>query len=85
MDIETDKAAMEVESPASGTVRDLVEENVDVAIGEPVAFMYADSESITLPAGTPARQRSSAARSIRNHRSASERHHRDRRNDTLWR
>ena len=53
-DIETDKAAMEVESPASGTVRDLVEENVDVAIGEPVAFIYADGESITLPAGAPA-------------------------------
>ena len=53
-DIETDKAAMEVESPASGTVRDLVEENVDVAIGEPVAFIYADGESITVPAGAPA-------------------------------
>ena len=53
-DIETDKAAMEVESPASGTVRDLVEENVDVAIGEPVAFIYADGESIPAPAGAPA-------------------------------
>ena len=53
-DIETDKAAMEVESPASGTVRDLVEENVDVAIGEPVAFIYAYGESITVPAGAPA-------------------------------
>ncbi len=49
-DIETDKAAMEVESPASGTVRDLVEENVDVAIGEPVAFIYADGESNSEPA-----------------------------------
>ena len=49
-DIETDKAAMEVESPASGTVRDLVEENVDVAIGEPVAFIYADGESNSKPA-----------------------------------
>ena len=53
-DIETDKAAMEVESPASGTVRDLVEENVDVAIGETVAFIYADGESITVPPGAPA-------------------------------
>ena len=52
-DIETDKAAMEVESPASGTVRDLVEENVDVAIGEPVAFIYADGESIPAPAEAP--------------------------------
>jgi len=41
---------MEVESPASGTVRDLVEENVDVAIGEPVAFIYADGESNSEPA-----------------------------------
>ena len=49
-DIETDKAAMEVESPASGTVRDLVEENVDVAIGEPVAFIYAHGESNPAPA-----------------------------------
>ena len=53
-DIETDKAAMEVESPASGTVRDLVEENVDVAIGEPVAFIYADGESNLVPAEAPA-------------------------------
>lgn len=49
-DIETDKAAMEVESPASGTVRDLVEENVDVAIGDAVAFIYADGESVPTPA-----------------------------------
>ena len=48
-DIETDKAAMEVESPVSGTVRELVEENVDVAIGEPVAFIYAEGESIAGP------------------------------------
>ena len=53
-DIETDKAAMEVESPASGTVRDLVEENVDVAIGEPVAFIYADGEDNSAPAEAPA-------------------------------
>ena len=53
-DIETDKAAMEVESPASGTVRDLVEENVDVAIGEAVAFIYADGESIPALAEAPA-------------------------------
>ena len=53
-DIETDKAAMEVESPASGTVRDLVEENVDVAIGEPVAFIYADGESNPAQAEAPA-------------------------------
>ena len=52
-DIETDKAAMEVESPASGTVRNLVEENVDVAIGEAVAFIYADGESIPAPAEAP--------------------------------
>ena len=39
-----------MESPASGTVRDLVEENVDVAIGEPVAFIYADGESNSEPA-----------------------------------
>ena len=43
-----------MESPASGTVRDLVEENVDVAIGEPVAFIYADGESNSEPAEAPA-------------------------------
>jgi len=53
-DIETDKAAMEVESPASGTVHNLVAENVEVAIGEPVAFIYAKGESILASAETPA-------------------------------
>ena len=53
-DIETDKAAMEVESPASGTVHNLVAENVEVAIGEPVAFIYATGESILASAETPA-------------------------------
>ena len=53
-DIETDKAAMEVESPASGTVHNLVAENVEVAIGKPVAFIYAAGESILASAETPA-------------------------------
>lgn len=43
-DIETDKAAMEVEAPASGILRHPVDEGTDVPIGHPVAWLYADDE-----------------------------------------
>lgn len=44
-DIETDKAAMEVEAPGSGILRHPVDEGVDVPIGKPVAWLYAEDES----------------------------------------
>ena len=52
-DIETDKAAMEVEAPASGTLQHVTAKPGDkVAVGTVVAFIYADGESLApAPAG----------------------------------
>jgi len=45
-EIETDKAAMEIDSPASGTLRDIVgKEGVDIPVGSPVAWIYAEGEA----------------------------------------
>jgi pyruvate dehydrogenase E2 component (dihydrolipoamide acetyltransferase) len=45
-EIETDKAAMEIESPASGTIRDLTgKEGIDIPVGEVVAWIYAEGEA----------------------------------------
>jgi pyruvate dehydrogenase E2 component (dihydrolipoamide acetyltransferase) len=45
-EIETDKAAMEIDSPASGTIRDIVgKEGVDIPVGSPVAWIYAEGEA----------------------------------------
>ena len=43
-DIETDKAAMEVEAPASGILRHPVDAGADVAIGRPIAWLYQENE-----------------------------------------
>ncbi|WP_027054266.1 pyruvate dehydrogenase complex dihydrolipoamide acetyltransferase [Mesorhizobium erdmanii] len=44
-EIETDKAAMEIDAPASGMLRDVTgKEGVDIAVGAPVAWIYADDE-----------------------------------------
>ncbi|RAZ88432.1 pyruvate dehydrogenase complex dihydrolipoamide acetyltransferase [Mesorhizobium hawassense] len=44
-EIETDKAAMEIDAPASGTLRNVTgRERVDIPVGEPVAWIYADDE-----------------------------------------
>jgi len=44
-EIETDKAAMEIDAPASGTLRDVTgKERVDIPVGAPVAWIYADDE-----------------------------------------
>lgn len=59
-EIETDKAAMEVDAPASGTLGNVTgAEGVDIAVGAPVAWIYAEGESVdeaapTADAGTPA-------------------------------
>jgi len=46
-DIETDKAAMEVESPATGVLGHVVAKaGASVPIGQPVAWIYADGETI---------------------------------------
>ncbi|MBW8909461.1 MAG: 2-oxo acid dehydrogenase subunit E2, partial [Mesorhizobium sp.] len=44
-EIETDKAAMEIDAPASGTLRNVTgKERVDIPVGAPVAWIYADDE-----------------------------------------
>ncbi len=48
-DIETDKAAMEVEAPASGILHHLAPEGTKIAIGEPVAWLYAEGEEVGAP------------------------------------
>jgi len=45
-EIETDKAAMEIDSPASGVIRDIAgREGVDIPVGQPVAWIYAEGEA----------------------------------------
>ncbi|MGB6118087.1 MAG: biotin/lipoyl-containing protein, partial [Mesorhizobium sp.] len=45
-EIETDKAAMEIDAPASGTLRDIVgKEGVDIPVGEAVAWIYEAGEA----------------------------------------
>jgi pyruvate dehydrogenase E2 component (dihydrolipoamide acetyltransferase) len=45
-EMETDKAAMEVEAPASGVLGGIIaREGVDVPVGQPVAFIYAAGET----------------------------------------
>tara|TARA_R110002020_G_scaffold192228_3_gene392305 strand:+ start:18483 stop:19778 length:1296 start_codon:yes stop_codon:yes gene_type:complete len=48
-DIETDKAAMEVEASASGYLHHPVAEGTDVPIGQPVAWIYAEGEKVGAP------------------------------------
>ena len=53
-DIETDKAAMEVEAPASGILHHILAvPGVSVPVGSPVAFIYAEGEAVG-PAPTAA-------------------------------
>ncbi|KTR05698.1 hypothetical protein NS365_09855 [Aureimonas ureilytica] len=52
-EIETDKAAMEVDAPASGTLRNVTgAQGVDIAVGSPVAWIYAEGEAVNAPAPT---------------------------------
>ncbi|MBO9100605.1 MULTISPECIES: dihydrolipoamide acetyltransferase family protein [unclassified Rhizobium] len=59
-EIETDKAAMEIDAPASGILRDVVgAEGMDIAVGAPVAWIYEEGEayspgSSAAPAAPPA-------------------------------
>ena len=55
-DIETDKAAMEVEAPASGILHHiLANPGVDVPVGSPVAYIYAEGEAVgPAPSGAAA-------------------------------
>jgi pyruvate dehydrogenase E2 component (dihydrolipoamide acetyltransferase) len=57
-EIETDKAAMEIDAPADGILRDIiVGEGGTAAVGSAVAFIYAEGEAVTAnapPAAAPA-------------------------------
>jgi pyruvate dehydrogenase E2 component (dihydrolipoamide acetyltransferase) len=49
-EIETDKAAMEIESPANGTIRNIiVGEGATAAVGSPVAYIFAQGEAASVP------------------------------------
>lgn len=52
-DIETDKAAMEVEASESGILHHLTPEGTEVLIGAPVAWLYADGEEVGEPPSRP--------------------------------
>ncbi len=45
-DIETDKAAMEVEAPADGLLHHTAPEGMEIPIGTPCAWLYADGEEV---------------------------------------
>ncbi|MFE1598752.1 acetoin dehydrogenase dihydrolipoyllysine-residue acetyltransferase subunit [Methylobacterium sp. ID0610] len=54
-EIETDKAAMEVEAPATGTLRRVSgAEGIDIPVGQAVAWIYADGEAETVAAAAAA-------------------------------
>lgn len=49
-EIETDKAAMEVESPGDGVIRNITAgEGIDIPVGTPVAFIYGEGETVSVP------------------------------------
>lgn len=54
-EIETDKAAMEIDSPATGILRNVTgEEGVDIAVGSAVAWVYEEGEEYQVaPASSP--------------------------------
>lgn len=52
-DIETDKATMEVESPATGTLHFVTAKQGDVVpIGQTIGWIFAEGEEVVVPAGT---------------------------------
>ncbi|MEO1109862.1 MAG: pyruvate dehydrogenase complex dihydrolipoamide acetyltransferase [Pseudomonadota bacterium] len=48
-DIETDKAAMEVESPETGILHHITDPGTEVPIGDVVGWLYADDETVGDP------------------------------------
>lgn len=54
-EIETDKAAMEIDSPADGILRHIVvNEGNSAPVGTAVAWIYAEGEAVTAPVATAA-------------------------------
>jgi pyruvate dehydrogenase E2 component (dihydrolipoamide acetyltransferase) len=54
-EIETDKAAMEIEAPASGVLRNAAAEGSDIPVGNAVAWIVAEGESF-FAAATPSQK-----------------------------
>lgn len=46
-DIETDKAAMEIEAPADGILQHTAAEGMEIPIGAPCAWLYTEGEEVT--------------------------------------
>ena len=66
-EIETDKAAMEIEAPATGTIRDLAgASGADIPVGSVVAWIYKEGETAAeapqLSASQPVRRETDTAR-----------------------
>ncbi|TYR34664.1 biotin/lipoyl-binding protein, partial [Mesorhizobium microcysteis] len=61
-EIETDKAAMEIDAPASGILRNITgQPGVDIPVGEAVAWIYAEGEKHEAKAGAQPVQAPEAA------------------------
>jgi pyruvate dehydrogenase E2 component (dihydrolipoamide acetyltransferase) len=61
-EIETDKAAMEIDAPADGILRNIVvPEGGTAPVGSAVAYIYAEGEAVTAPAAAGAIQKPEAA------------------------
>jgi pyruvate dehydrogenase E2 component (dihydrolipoamide acetyltransferase) len=61
-EIETDKAAMEIDAPASGILRNITgQPGVDIPVGEAVAWIYAEGEKHDAKAGAQPVQAPEAA------------------------
>jgi pyruvate dehydrogenase E2 component (dihydrolipoamide acetyltransferase) len=61
-EIETDKAAMEIDAPADGILRNIVvPEGGTAPVGSAVAYIYAEGEAVTAPAAPAAAKPEAAA------------------------
>ena len=60
-EIETDKSAMEIESPADGIVRSLAATGVDIAVGTAVAFVLKAGETLSATASLTLKERQATA------------------------
>jgi pyruvate dehydrogenase E2 component (dihydrolipoamide acetyltransferase) len=72
-EIETDKAAMEIDAPASGTIRNITgKEGVDIPVGQAVAWIYAEGEDAGVKATTSTSPQAAGREAQRSEGEASE-------------
>ena len=60
-EIETDKAAMEIDAPATASSATSPSEGIDIPVGTAVAFLYAEGEAVAAPRIEPAGVKAVAA------------------------